>query len=343
MFKVGIIGLGQISRTHLENFGNIPDVEVAAISDLSEERIAKTIEKYPVKQIFKDYHELLALKDLDLVAICLPNNLHAPVTIDALNAGQNVLCEKPMATTLKDAEAMMEAASVNERLLTVGMNFRWQYFGPESFHLKKLIEDGELGEIYYIRSNFLRRISFPLTGFERWNLSKEQSGGGVLVDLGPHMLDMAMWLADDYSPERVNGFTYNGLMKYSSVDDFASGSVQLKGGTRVQVELAWNSHNSQAFQVNVYGEKGGAILDANKPKGERLLRYTVEDNKPAKEEVTLDDIIRPPEATVQEHIVKRMIAGATPDCSAQRSLEVMKVIAGWYQSSETGSDVVIAG
>jgi len=339
IFKIGIIGLGYISTTHLENFCSIPGVEVAAISDLSEERIEDCVAKFPVKQIFHDYRELLALGDLDLVVVCLPNNLHARVTIEALKAGQNVLCEKPMATTVKDAEAMVAAARANQRLLTIGMNFRWEYFGPDIFHLKKLIEDGELGEIYYIRVHYLRRLSFPLAGFERWNLSQEQSGGGVLIDLGPHMLDLAMWLVNDYSPQVVNGFTHNGLMKYSPVDDFASGLVTLKNGTRVQLDLAWNSHNQPSWKVNVYGENGGAVIEAQKPDGQRITRFTVEDNKPATEEVSLSDIAPPAEATVQEHIVKRMMGGETPDCSAERALQVMKVIEGWYQSSDTGKEV----
>jgi len=284
---------------------------------------------------------MLALSELDLVVVCLPNKLHAQVTIEALNAGQNVLCEKPMATTVKDAEAMVAAAKSNQRTLAIAMNFRWQYFGPDIFHLKQLIEDGELGEIYYVRVHYLRRATFPLSGYERWNLSQEESGGGALIDLGPHMLDLAMWLVDDYSPLSVNGFTHNGLTKYSPVDDFASGSVTLKNGTRIHADLAWSSHNQPSWQINVYGEKGGAVVDAEKPEGRRITRYTVEDNKSATENVGLSDITLPPEASVQEHVVKRMIAGEAPDCSAERALQVMKVIEGWYQSSESGRDVDI--
>ncbi len=284
---------------------------------------------------------MLALSELDLVVVCLPNKLHAQVTIEALNAGQNVLCEKPMATTVKDAEAMVAAAKSNQRTLAIAMNFRWQYFGPDIFHLKQLIEDGELGEIYYVRVHYLRRATFPLSGYECWNLSQEESGGGALIDLGPHMLDLAMWLVDDYSPLSVNGFTHNGLTKYSPVDDFASGSVTLKNGTRIHADLAWSSHNQPSWQINVYGEKGGAVVDAEKPEGRRITRYTVEDNKSATENVGLSDITLPPEASVQEHVVKRMIAGEAPDCSAERALQVMKVIEGWYQSSESGRDVDI--
>jgi predicted dehydrogenase len=339
VFRVGIIGLGYIGAKHLQCFSDIPGVEVAAIADLNEDCIVACVRTCAVEQTFGDYHDLLAVKDLDLVVVCLPNNLHAQVSIEALNAGHNVLCEKPMATTVNDAEAMVEAARANQRILSIAMNFRWQYFGPDAFHLKKLIADGELGEIYYIRAHYLRRMTFPFTGFERWNLSQEESGGGVLIDLGPHMLDLAMWLVDDYSALRVNGFTHNGLTQYSPVDDFASGSLILRNGTHIHADLAWSSHNQPSWQIYVYGEKGGAVITADKPEGQRITRYTVVDNKPASEEVSLRGIELPPESSVQEHVVKRLMAGEAPDCSAEKALQVMKVIEGWYQSSETGTDV----
>lgn len=341
MFRVGTVGLGHVSKFHLDNFSNLSGVELAAVADLDEERLAACCKAYSIKRAVHDYRELLALEDLDLVVVCLPNHLHAEVSIDALNAGHNVLCEKPMATTVADAEAMIAAADKNRRRLSIVMNFRWQYFGPDIFHLKKLIDGGELGNVYYIRAHYLRRVTFPLSGYERWNLSQEESGGGVLIDLGPHMLDLAMWLVDDYSPQAVNGFTHNGLTRYSPVDDFASGSVKLKNGTRVQADLAWSSHNAPSWRIDVYGDKGGAVIDAGKPAGQRLTRYTVDGDEPATEEIALQDIDTPPEANVQEHVVNRMIAGENPECSAERALQVMKAIEGWYTSSKTGRDVLL--
>jgi predicted dehydrogenase len=325
----------------VQSFNDISGVEVAAIADLNEDCIAACVRAHAVEQTFRDYQDLLALQDLDLVVVCLPNNMHASVTIEALNAGHNVLCEKPMATTVKDAEAMVAAADRNQRSLSIVMNFRWQYFGPDTFHLKKLIEDDELGEIYYVRVHYLRRTTFPVTGYKRWNLSQEESGGGALIDLGPHMLDLAMWLLDDYSPQSVNGITHNGQLKYSPVDDFASGSVTLTNGTRIQADLAWNSHNQTSWKISVYGEKGGAVIDAEKPAGQRITRFVEQESIPAVETVRPDDIASPPESSVQEHVVKRMMAGETPECSAETALQVMKVIEGWYRSSETGRDVAL--
>lgn len=341
MINVGIIGLGYISTTHLENFSKLADAQVVAVADSSEACITACLDLYDIPQSFTDYHDLLTLDDLDLVVICLPNVLHAPVAIAALNAGHHVLCEKPMAASAADAEAMIKAAEDNHRMLSIAMNFRWQFFGPDVFHLKKIIENGELGDIYYIRVHYLRRVTFPAAGYERWNLSQEESGGGVLIDLGSHMLDLAMWLLDDYSPQSVSGFTHNGLMNYSPVEDFASGVVSFANGTRIQTDLAWNSHNQSARQIHVYGENGGVVIDAEQPPGSRIRLFTLDDNKPATETVSASDISSPPEATLQEHVVKQMIAGKAPECSAEKALLTMRVIEGWYQSSASGNTVTL--
>lgn len=338
VFRVAIIGLGYISKTHLDNFDKIAGVEIAAICDVSDIRVRECARVYDVKHVFLDYRELLGLHNLDLVVICVPNNLHERVTIDALNAGQNVLCEKPMATNLKGAHAMLAAAERNKKKLSVAMNFRWQFFSPEVFHIKRLIETGELGKIYYIRLHYLRRETFPLdASWSRWNLSEQQSGGGVLIDLGPHMLDLAMWLVNDFSPTLVNGFVHNGLLKYAQLEDFAAGSVRLESGVRIQLDLAWNSLNETARSIQIYGEKGGYLLDALKPEGHRLSKYTA-DSKESCLEPLASRLSHPQEITLQEHIVKRLRAGQNTDCSADRALEVMRIIEGWYESSKTGRD-----
>ncbi|MEL7186502.1 MAG: Gfo/Idh/MocA family oxidoreductase [Pseudomonadota bacterium] len=341
MFKVGVVGLGFISETHLRGFSSIAGVEIAAIADIDDERVAMCAANYGVEHRLQDYRELLQLQDLDLVVVCLPNNLHARVTIEALDAGHNVLCEKPMATTLADAESMTDAAKRNDRTLSIVMNFRWQFFGPDIFYLKKLIESGDLGEIYYLRARYLRQVTFPASGYERWNLSMEESGGGALIDLGPHMLDLAMWLSDDYTAQRVSGFTHHGHISRSQVDDFASGAVTLAGGTRLNVELAWNSFNESCWQIDVYGEHGGAVIDAHRPAGSRMTRFELVDGETVASDATLDEVGEPPEASLQEHVVTRMMAGQLPDCSAERALQVMRVIDGWYRSSESGAEVVL--
>jgi predicted dehydrogenase len=341
VFKVGIIGLGYIGANHLRSFAQLPDVDVVGIVDTNQDRIAAVLGKQSIAHSFSDYRDLLALRDLDLIVVCLPNNQHAAATIDALNAGHDVLCEKPMATALADAEAMCAAAEENGCVLSIVKNFRWEFFGPDAFHLKKMIGDGELGQIYFVRVQYLRHTTFPEGGAWRWNLSQRESGGGALIDLGPHMLDLAMFLLDDYAPKSVSGFTHNGLIKDSPVDDFASGAVSLAGGARLHVELAWNSHNRSVWRLCFYGDKGGAIIDAQKPAGRRITRLVAANSELIEGVIDPDDIAAPPEASLQQHVVARLRAGEVPECSAERAYQVMRVIDAWYRSSETGDVVTL--
>ncbi len=343
VFKVGIIGVGFIGEKHLQAFNTLVNVRVSAIAELDRNRRELCCETHAPDNVFACHHDLLALTDLNLVVVCVPNHLHARVTNDALNAGHHVLCEKPMATSVKDAVAMIKNASENRRLLMIAMNFRWEFFGPGLFHLKKLIDEGRLGKVYYIRAHYLRRQTFPVTKYERWNLSKEHSGGGVLMDLGSHMLDLAMWLLDDYQPRSVAGVTHNALAKYAEVDDFASGSVTLGNGARIQMDLAWNSHCSPAWQIDVYGEKGGAVITAGgHPDDRRLTLFSLRDNAPASEQVSAADFSRPMESSLQAHIVNSLKADEPSQCSAEQALQVTRVIEAWYRSSESGRDVLMS-
>jgi len=129
---------------------------------------------------------------------------------------------------------------------------------------------------------------------------------------------------------------HNGLMQESEVDDFASGTVTMQSGARIQSDLAWNSHNETAWRVSLYGEKGGATIDATKPAGQRITRFFEKDGVPGNEAIVPDAVPLPPEANLQEHVVKRMLAGEAPDCSAERALQVMRVIDGWYRSAASG-------
>jgi predicted dehydrogenase len=342
VFKVGIIGVGFIGEKHLLAFNTLASVHVSAIAELDRNRRELCYERYAPDNVFSHHHELLALTDLDLVVVCVPNHLHAKVTNDALNAGHNVLCEKPMATSVADATAMLKTANANQRSLMIAMNFRWEYFGAGIFHLKRLIDEGRLGKVYFIRAHYLRRQTFPMTNYERWNLSQEHSGGGVLIDLGSHMLDLAMWLLDDYQPQSVNGMTYNALSKYAEVDDFASGSVTMSNDARVQIDLAWNSHCRSSWQIDVYGEQGGAVVSAGgHPDDRRLTLFSSQDTVPVSEEVSVADFSLPMESSLQAHVVNCLKAGEASQCSAERALQVTRVIEAWYRSSESGRDVLI--
>ncbi len=341
MFRVGIIGLGFIAQNHLEGFNGIPGVEITAVCDVNYDRVKTCLEKFPIKKGFYNYMDLLQCKGLDLVVICVPNFLHSKIAVDALNAGHHVLCEKPMATTLADAKKMLIASKANSKTLSIVMNFRWQFFGPDAFHLRQLIGDGKFGRIFYVRARYLRQKTFPESGSSRWNLKRDQSGGGVLIDLGPHMLDLAMWLVDDYAVRSVTGFTYNGQLKNSNVDDFASAALFLSSGIRLTTELAWNSNNESAWQIDIYGERGGAVLRQDQPPGRRITCFSRIGDEALTRKIELGDGHPVNDPSIHQHVFLRMSAGDEPDCTGERGLKVMEAIDAWYKSDRENREVVL--
>jgi predicted dehydrogenase len=339
MMNIAVIGLG-MGREHLRAYSLIPEVRILAIADLDEGRLRPMAEQYRVPQAYTDYRELLALKEFDLVSVCLPNYLHAPVTMEALKAGKHVLVEKPMAMFSAEAEAMIATAKEQRRTLAVSMNYRWA-FNPDAFYLKHLIAQGKLGSIYYIRSVSLRRRTF-VRGQKSWFSDKKRSGGAAVMDMGPHMVDLAMWFADDYAPVQVSGVTRTAIMVDTDVDDFASALIRLQGGATIALESTWESFTRPGLSLTVLGTRGGAILNLGAPQGQRLTLFGEDDNT-LLEAIPVDiRLPTPPEATVQEHVVRSIRAGRQPENSAERGLAVMRVLEAIYQSSAVGRDVVLA-
>jgi predicted dehydrogenase len=338
MFSVAVIGLG-MGQAHLTGYSAVPDLRIDAIADLDEARLAACGERFGVPKATTRYEEVLAMPGVDAVSVCLPNHLHAPVTVAALQAGKHVLVEKPMAMDAAEATRMLEAARRAGRTLAVAMNYRWG-LAPESYYLKGLVEQGRLGQIHYLRSVSLRRRTFP-RGHRTWFSERQRSGGGGLIDMGPHMLDLAMWLADDYAPVQGYGVTRTALMTDTDVDDLASGLVRLAGGATIALESTWASFTRPGASVAVFGTLGGAILDLSSPAGQRLTLFgqdgeTLVDSSPV--DIRLAD---PPEASVQAHFVAAVRAGHTPENSGERGLAVMRAIDSIYRSSATGAAVAI--
>ncbi len=340
MFNVGVIGVG-MGEAHVRGYTAIPDVRVLALADIAEDRARNCAARYDVPQVFTDYQDLLALPEINAVSVCLPNDLHAPVTIAALRAGKHVLCEKPMARTLADAEAMAAAARETGRTLAISVNYRWSW-SPDSWYLKELIAGGRFGEIYYVRAISLRRKTV-VGGGRTWFVQQKRSGGAALMDMGPHMLDLAMWLAGDYAPVQVSGVTRTAIMTDTDVDDFASALVRLHGGATISLESTWASFTREALSITVFGTRGGAILDQGQPAGKRLALFTDEGGAQldgAPQSITLGS---PREATVQEHFVRSVQAGREPENSMQCGLAVMRIMDAVYRSSASGRDVELGG
>ncbi len=271
--KIGIIGCGGIANgKHMPSLKKIKNVQMVAFCDIIEERAVKAAEEYGVEgaKVYTDYKELLKDRDIEVVHVCTPNRSHAFISIDAMEAGKHVMCEKPMAKTYKEAKEMLDAFERTGMKLTIGYQSRWR---ADSLYLKKMCEDGELGEIYYGKAIALRRRAVPTWGVF---LNEYEQGGGPLIDIGTHALDLTLWMMDNYKPKMVVGTTFEKLKnqkdcgnawgdwdpKKFTVEDAAFGFIVMENGATIMLESSWalNIRNPKEAITMICGTEGGADM-----------------------------------------------------------------------------------
>lgn len=268
--RVGVIGAGAIAAVgHIPGLQKLEGVEVSAVCDKDVVRSREVAESSGIPGFYRDHRQMLADGVVDAVTVAVPNALHAPVALDALRAGKHVLCEKPLATSLADAGAMVEAAEEGGLLLGTNMHYR---LAAEMQALKGAVAEGLLGEARYAHVRFLRNRDIP--GFGSWFTRKELSGGGVLMDVGAHMLDLVLWLLDSPRVEAVSCVTGalqgprgRGLGNWGietveggifDVEDFATVHLRLGGGATATVETSWALYANHEERVQLLGDEGGA-------------------------------------------------------------------------------------
>lgn len=234
---LGIIGAGAIAqRGHIPEFLSFPGVHIEAIADCNGEKAKAVAKKANIARVFKDYQELLALEELDAVSICTPNYLHAPMTIAACEAGKHVLCEKPMATNLIEAQAMIDAAAKNQVILMIEQAKR---FTPQVEVAKSLLRMGIVGDILAIRSKFGHWGAQTWSPLGSWFFEREKSGGGVLIDLGIHHADLINWYTEGMQVESVVGMLSSAANKQWEVEDYAIGTLRFTSGAMANLEVSW--------------------------------------------------------------------------------------------------------
>jgi predicted dehydrogenase len=264
--KVGIIGAGGIARAaHMgPGWKAVPDAEVVAVCDVNEASARKFAEDFGIPHAFTDFRELLKLKEIDAVDICSPNKTHTPAVIAALEAGKHVICEKPLAVSTEEINAMRVALAKTDRILMTAQHHR---FSPESAAFKAWVDSGALGEVYHTRVNATRRNWLPITpGF----IDPKLSGGGPCMDIGVHALDTALWLMGFPKPVRVSGRAHTNFAKgfdipggwgewdrtLFGVEDFASGYVHFSNGSTMVLEASWLQHQqSEELNATLQGKK----------------------------------------------------------------------------------------
>ncbi len=253
--KVGIIGCGGIANgKHMPSLSKLSDVEMVAFCDIVLEKAEKAKEKYgtPDAKVYTDYQELLKDPEIEVIHVCTPNRSHAPISIDSLHAGKHVMCEKPMAKTAEDARKMVAAAKETGKKLTIGYQHRHK---PESIYLKSVIDRGDLGDIYYAKAYAIRRRGTPNWGVF---LNEYEQGGGPLIDIGTHSLDVTLYLMNNYEPKMVVGTTYKKVNNADcgnpwggwdkdqhTMEDSAFGFIVMKNGATIILESSWALNTSE--------------------------------------------------------------------------------------------------
>lgn len=346
--RVGIIGVGGIANgKHMPCYAKLDNVEMVAFCDLIEERAAEGAKKFgtPDAKIFTDYRYLLEMKDVDMVSICTTNDVHAEISIAAMEAGKDVLCEKPMAATADGARKMLEASKRTGRKLSIGYQNR---YSNKAMYLKKVVENGDLGDIYFAKAIAVRRRAVPTWGDF---LSLEKQGGGPLIDIGTHALDLTLWLMDNYKPKAAMGTTYNKLGKMGSqanvwgpwdpekfeVEDAAFGFITFENGATVMLQATWALNTLQSGEPYsvLCGTKAGAeLMHDLKINGERLGSfYTIEPDVRESQD---------PGATSYREIkewVEHVMFDKPLTVKPEQALVVSEILEALYKSAQTGQCV----
>lgn len=257
--KVAVIGCGSIAQhRHLLEYDANEHVDLVAVCDIVEERVSEISKKYGAKA-YTDYKQLLEKEKVDAVSVCLPNYLHAPVSIAALNAGCHVLCEKPMATSKEEAEEMIAAAESNNKKLMIAHN---QRFVPSHQKAKQLIESGEIGKVYSFRTAFGHGgpEGWSVEGESSWFFKKDQAFIGAMGDLGVHKADLLRYILGQ---EFVNvaGFVENNAKENITVDDNAVCILRTEKGIIGTMAASWAYNSSEDNSTIIYGEKGTLRLE----------------------------------------------------------------------------------
>lgn len=352
--RIGIIGCGGIANgKHMPSLKKLANVEMVAFCDIVEERAVKAAAEYGVTdaKVYTDYKELLRDKSLDVVHVLTPNKSHSFITVDALEAGKHVMCEKPMAKSTEEAQKMLDAAERTGKMLTIGYQNRQR---PDSLYLKKLCEDGELGEIYYAKAHAIRRRAVPTWGVF---LNEDEQGGGPLIDIGTHALDLTLWMMDNYKVRSVMGNVYHKLgsransanawgpwdPKAFTVEDSAFGFITMENGATINLEASWalNSLDVDEAKVSLCGTEAGADMkDGLRINGEKNSRmYTTKPELDAGGVAFYSGKTEDSADVEARKWIDCIVNGTRPTVLPEQAIVVTQVLEAIYESAKTGKAV----
>lgn len=344
--RYACIGAGGIAeKKHLNEYAKLADIELAAVCDPDLKAAERLAGKFGVPKVYADYQELFEAEKLDLVSICTPNCLHAPIAVKALEKGVHVHCEKPLAIHAQGAQAIVDAKNRYGRMVMVALNNR---FTQESLFVKKYADAGLFGEIYHAKCGWRRRNGIPGKG--AWFTDRKLSGGGALIDLGVHFLDLTLYFMGYPQAQSVSGAVYskfgestnrlrpgyrnNGDGRFD-VEDLAVGMVRMENHATIDFEFSWASNiEKETKYYELLGTKGGVAFRD----GELKIFSEVLD--------TSINIVPELNSAIRsmnefEHFVECIRTGREPAASPEQAVSLMKIIDGIYLSDTQRKEIVL--
>lgn len=348
--KIGVIGVGGISEMHIGGYKANPNVEIVAFCDINEKRLHEKGEKHGVTRLYTNVYDMVKNEQLDAVSVCTWNCAHAECSIAALNAGINVLCEKPMAMNAKEAADMMAAAEKNGKLLMVGFVRR---YGNDMDVLQSFIQSGFFGELYYAKANYIRRNGNP----GGWFGDKSRSGGGPLIDLGVHVIDFVRYALGNPKAASVYGATFHKLgnrphIKGSGdwnsedkgggdicdVEDMATALIRFENGAVLNVETSFTLNvEDDRGTIELFGEKAGAKIDPELKLMSEANGYMTDVKLKYPTALSFDGLFQ----KEIDHYVDCLMGKCECRSPGQDGYELMRILDAVYESARTGHEVVL--
>lgn len=354
--KIGIIGCGGIANgKHMPALKAVDRADLVAFCDLIEERAQKAAKEYgvPGAKVYTDYRELLKDESIDVCYVLTPNRSHADISIDAMHAGKHVMCEKPMAKSAADARRMVEAAKETGKKLTIGYQHRHK---AESQYVKACIERGDLGDIYYAKALAIRRRGTPNWGVF---LNEYEQGGGPLIDIGTHSLDLTLYLMNNYKPRMVVGTKYKkvehadqgnpwggwGPDENTTLEDAAFGFIVMENGATITLDATWALNTNEPIpegSCNLCGSKAGATI-----RPQQVVINKVEFNRQVETKPNLgtggvafyDGKGETPQITEQKRWLDAIENDTDPVVLPEQACVVSEILEAIYTSAKTGEPV----
>ncbi len=351
--KVGIIGCGGIANgKHMPSLQKVKECEMVAFCDIIVERAEEAAKKFGVEgaKVYTDYKELLKDTSIDVVHVCTPNRSHSFITVDALESGKHVMCEKPMAINSVEAKKMLDAAARTGKKLTIGYQSRQR---GDAQYMKKEAENGRFGDIYYAKATALRRRAVPTWGVF---LDEYEQGGGPLIDIGTHALDLTLWVMNNYKPKYCVGTTYHALNDQTetanpwgdwdpakfTVEDSAFGFIVMENGATIVLESSWaiNHTDTREAVTAVCGTKAGARmpnagqLEINGVKNG--VMYVENPSFGAGGVAFFDGKSADPAAIEAAQWIRSLIDGTDATVLPEQAYVVTQILEGIYESAKTG-------